>query len=256
MIADEVLNGKTLDTNSNYLARRCFSIGLSLDFICVIPDRMEIIKGTVKDLSCKYDLVVTSGGIGPTHDDLTYQSLAEAFSDKRACQGKDNLMRLHQPTVEAMKNYYGVNELNDGQLRMATLPICLDEITYTPNIWVPLVRLGGNVLVLPGVPILFQQMLDHWLEKGPGNMGLKLEPRMRRMVKTLLKESQLAEELALFQKKVQQSGIAVGSYPKMLATGETFVVISLIGTVGQESLLDELCAELEETFQGRRITNY
>ncbi|PRP76666.1 hypothetical protein PROFUN_14902 [Planoprotostelium fungivorum] len=94
IIGDEVLNGKTKDTNSHYLARYCFDLGIDLKKIEVIPDDKDEIVRATRDMVSRYDFVVTSGGIGPTHDDITYESLAEAFS-----VGVEH----HQETIERMK---------------------------------------------------------------------------------------------------------------------------------------------------------
>lgn len=93
------------DTNSNFLAKKCFEHGLRLKHIRVIPDDIEIISKTVIELSENYDLLFTSGGIGPTHDDLTYESISKAF----------NLPLItHSPTVEAMKTKLSLTELSKG----------------------------------------------------------------------------------------------------------------------------------------------
>merc|ERR1712093_135831 len=80
IIGDEVLGGKTVDTNSAYMAKFCFQLGMALKRIEVIADDEDEIVEAVKRMSTNYDFVVTSGGIGPTHDDITYQSIAKAFS--------------------------------------------------------------------------------------------------------------------------------------------------------------------------------
>ncbi|KAJ5492395.1 hypothetical protein N7453_010492 [Penicillium expansum] len=94
IIGDEVLGGKTIDTNSPYLAKFCFSLGIELKRVEVIPDDEEDIIEAVRRMSSRYDFVVTSGGIGPTHDDITYSAIAKAFNLKLA---------LHQPAFERMK---------------------------------------------------------------------------------------------------------------------------------------------------------
>jgi molybdenum cofactor synthesis domain-containing protein len=79
IIGDEVLNGKTKDSNSHYLSKLCFSYGIQLKRIEVIPDDCGDIVKSVKNLVAAHDFVFTSGGIGPTHDDITYKSIAKAF---------------------------------------------------------------------------------------------------------------------------------------------------------------------------------
>ena len=82
IIGDEILKGYVKETNSNFLAKQCFPKGLKLERILVLPDEEEIIAKSVAEFSKKYDYVVTSGGIGPTHDDITFDSVAKAFNEK------------------------------------------------------------------------------------------------------------------------------------------------------------------------------
>lgn len=94
IIGDEVLGGKTTDTNSAYMAKFCFNLGINLKRVEVIGDDEEEIIEACRRMSKNYDFVVTSGGIGPTHDDITYQSIAKAFGLK---------LKLHQEAFEKMK---------------------------------------------------------------------------------------------------------------------------------------------------------
>ena len=82
IIGDEILKGYVKETNSHFLAKQCFPKGLKLERILVLPDEEEIIAKSVAEFSEKYDYVVTSGGIGPTHDDITFDSVAKAFNEK------------------------------------------------------------------------------------------------------------------------------------------------------------------------------
>ncbi|CAK4072846.1 unnamed protein product [Aphanomyces euteiches] len=155
VIGNEVLSGKTLDSNSNFIAKFLFSRGIDLVRISVIPDEMDVIVDTVRhfsDLVGSTGYVFTTGGIGPTHDDITYEGIANAFNVP---------LELHQPTKDALYNYLAANsrghELNEDRLRMATFPKGCDVLTTSS--WVPIVKMR-NVYVLPGTPRLMKQMLE------------------------------------------------------------------------------------------------
>jgi molybdenum cofactor synthesis domain-containing protein len=246
IIASEVLNGKTLDTNSNYLAKKCFSVGLTLKHIRVIPDQRDVIVHTVKELSREYQLVVTSGGIGPTHDDLTYECISVAFNRPLA---------EHSPTVDRMKSMIAGLEdrerLNEGQKRMAMLPDP-DEVVFTPGLWVPLVRVG-NVLVLPGVPRLFHQMCDHWFDAKLKDTDLVCRKLVRRLVRTNWKESMIAGKLTAIQAGLREADIEIGSYPKLLDDGTSHVIISVLGPEDATPLIDEAVRGVIESFDGFEV---
>ena len=102
IIGDEILNGKTQDTNSHYVAKKAFTLGLDLREIRVIKDVKEEIIMTIQHLSSSYDIVFTSGGIGPTHDDVTYESVAKAFNKE---------LRLVPSVAERMKSIKSISAL-------------------------------------------------------------------------------------------------------------------------------------------------
>jgi molybdenum cofactor synthesis domain-containing protein len=106
IIGDEVLNGKTKDTNSNYFAKFCFDRGIDLKRIEVIPDDEDDIVEAARRMTSKYDFVITSGGIGPTPDDITYQSLAKAF-DGEPLEYHDETLRRMQANLKARRTDQG-----------------------------------------------------------------------------------------------------------------------------------------------------
>ncbi|CAK4660779.1 unnamed protein product [Aphanomyces euteiches] len=167
VVGNEVLSGKTLDSNSNFIAKFLFSRGIDLVRISVIPDEMDVIVDTVRhfsDLVGSTGYVFTTGGIGPTHDDITYEGIANAFNVP---------LELHQPTKDALYNYLAANnrghELNEDRLRMATFPkgrptieapvISDNELRMRCPYDVVMVKMR-NVYVLPGIPRLMKQMLE------------------------------------------------------------------------------------------------
>lgn len=219
IIGDEVLNGKILDTNLFEFAKYCFNelaIPLKKTIVCG-DDKVDIIKSLqiLRDEKC--DFIVTSGGIGSTHDDITYESLAEAFHVPCA---------LDEETVQKMNKLRGsyLQTLQKPQreafYRMATIPQDSNDVSvlklYTDqSLWVPIVGIDSQVYILPGVPQLFKQLL-------PG-LGESVKSRVLAMnyrrcfVKTTSSESNLAPFLGELQRKCNAKygtgKMKLGSYP-------------------------------------------
>ncbi|KAK0550984.1 hypothetical protein OC846_003461 [Tilletia horrida] len=225
IIGDEVLNGKTKDSNSNYFAKFCFSLGISLKRIEVIADDTDEIVEAARRMTQNYDLVITSGGIGPTHDDITYESLAKAFHAEP--------LELHDETWHRMTELNKrrnlpeqTEEMITARKRMAQFPSGKDvEVLHvTDNLWVPVVRLQGKLCILPGVPRLFEALLDGLASYIPID---KDAPRpFRVLIKTKRPESSIAPFLTKLSQRVKAEEISVGSYPKLFDGVE----VSLIGT--------------------------
>ncbi|QLI63461.1 uncharacterized protein G6M90_00g022280 [Metarhizium brunneum] len=259
IIGDEVLGGKTVDTNSAYLAKWCFSLGISLKRVEVIEDDEGEIMEAVRRMSDRYDFVVTSGGIGPTHDDITYQSIAKAF---------DLPLKLHDEAFQKMKVLSRPDTLTpnfdwatdspalQAKLRMVRLPT--DEsrdlksqfLFVSDNLWVPISVVNGNIHILPGVPSLFQALLD----------GMKpfILPRLvdpegkgtcRILISTPMPESAVAAYLTELAARVEAKGVKVGSYPRW---GKKRNTVTLVGR--DQAFLESLVAEVEENVQGRRVS--
>ncbi|KAE8443420.1 hypothetical protein EG329_001901 [Mollisiaceae sp. DMI_Dod_QoI] len=259
IIGDEVLGGKTVDTNSAYMAKFCFKLGMALKRVEVIADDEEEIVEAVRRMSNNYDFVVTSGGIGPTHDDITYQSIAKAFGLK---------LKLHQEAYEKMKklskphpnqpnfSWDVESPAKTAKLRMIELPtdesrdIKQQIIFPVDDLWVPVACVNGNVHILPGVPRLFEKLLN----------GMKplLLPRLtdpdgkgihRIIISTPLPESAVAPYLTELAGRVESKGIKVGSYPRW---GKKHNTVTLVGR--DQQLLESLVAEVEKNVEGRRVT--
>ena len=258
IIGDEVLGGKTIDTNSAHFAKYCFSLGIQLKRIEVIADDEEEIGEATRRMSLKYDFVVTSGGIGPTHDDITYQSIAKAFGLK---------LKLHEESLQRMKRLskphpsqpnFSWDEPSpalEAKLRMVRLPIdeSRDEksqiLFVDPELWVPITVVNGNIHILPGIPRLFTQLLS----------GLKprLVPRLtdpegkgvyRILISTPMAESQVAGYLTELAAKAEPKGIKVGSYPRW---GRKRNTVTLVGR--DKPFMDSLVSEVEQNVNGIRV---
>ncbi|KAK4705825.1 hypothetical protein P7C70_g372, partial [Phenoliferia sp. Uapishka_3] len=156
IIGDEVLNGKTKDSNSNFAAKLFFDCGVELKRIEVIADDEEEIIEAVLRMSKKYDIVITSGGIGPTHDDITYDSIAAAYKVDK--QYDDETIRR---MTALSKKRYNLGEQTEEQktarLRMALFPVGAEVLFVKEELWVPVVRVAGKICILPGVPTVSLQ---------------------------------------------------------------------------------------------------
>ncbi|KAF2083726.1 Molybdopterin binding protein [Saccharata proteae CBS 121410] len=258
IIGDEVLGGKTVDTNSAYMAKFCFNLGIQLKRIEVIADDEGEIVEAARRMSTNYDFVVTSGGIGPTHDDITYQSIAKAFNlplilHDDAFQRMKKLSKPHpsQPNFKWDEDSPALK----AKLRMIELPIdkhkdMSEQVVFVDDgLWVPVSVVNGNIHILPGVPRLFERMLD----------GLKpsLLPRLtdpegkgvhRILFSTPMAESEVAGYLTELAGKVEPKGVKVGSYPRW---GKTRNTVTLVGR--DLEYMESLIPEVEKAVDGRRV---
>jgi len=224
----------------------------------VIADDEEEIIEAVRRMSDKYDFVVTSGGIGPTHDDITYQSIAKAFGLELKLQEQtyERMKRLSRPHPGQPNFSWDVDSpALRAKLRMAELPYdpsreaSIQAIFVSDDLWVPIACVNGNVHILPGIPRLFEKMLE----------GLKplLLPRLedptqgiyRILISTPLPESEVAPYLTELAAKVESKGVKVGSYPRWNKATNT---VTLVGR--DEEYLKSLIPEVSEKVKGRQVT--
>ena len=202
VIGDEILSGRTKDKNIGYIAEYLTGIGIDLREVRVVPDVEEEIVAAVNALRARYTYLFTTGGIGPTHDDITADAIAKAFG-----VGID-----HDPRAVAMlQERYQPHELNEARLRMARIPDGADLIE-NPISKAPGFRLG-NVYVMAGVPSIMQAMLDA--------IAPTLETGARMIVETIetqgLAEGIYAEGLG--QVASSHEGVSIGSYPSFSTSG-------------------------------------
>lgn len=234
VIGDEILTGKIQDRNSHTLAKVLFERGVRLVRVETIPDVLGDIAETVRRLSGAVDCVFTSGGIGPTHDDKTYEGVALAFGRPLA---------YHGPTLERFEAYHrskGRGPLNDARRRMALFPEGCEAWT-TGELWVPLVVVE-NVHILPGVPELFEQMLRAHAHRFRGLPLYRLE------LFTDQFEGDIAETLDRAQ--AEHPEIAIGSYPQYGDDAGFRVKVTLEG-IDREAV-ETLAGDLEGRLLGRR----
>ncbi|KAJ7045393.1 MoaB/Mog domain-containing protein [Mycena alexandri] len=222
IIGDEILNGKTHDMNSNYFSKYCFEHGIDLKRIEVIADDEDQIIEASRRMAKNYDFVVTSGGIGPTHDDITYASLAKAFSQSLA-HHPETLARMAQMIKHRSWISAQTPQQRAATERMALFPERGEILFVAEDIWVPVVRLEGKLCIFPGIPSLFQKMLTALTPLLP--LPPRSERPLRIQVFTERPESMIAPYLTKLQSRLRPHGIQVGSYP-VLGQG---VFVSLIG---------------------------
>jgi molybdenum cofactor synthesis domain-containing protein len=197
IIGNEILSGRTQDANLAYIAKGLGEVGVDLREVRVIPDVEATIVSTVNELRAKFDYVFTTGGIGPTHDDITSESIAKAFGVPWV---------VHPEAHKHFLNFYAPSELNEARMRMATTPEGA-SLVYNPVSRAPGFRMG-NVYVFAGIPRVMQGMFD--TVKGDLKGG---KPMLSRTVATSLPEGVLAKRLGEIQNKY--GDIEIGSYPIM-----------------------------------------
>eukprot|EP00096_Caligus_rogercresseyi_P016804 TRINITY_DN978_c0_g1_i1.p1 TRINITY_DN978_c0_g1~~TRINITY_DN978_c0_g1_i1.p1 ORF type:complete len:505 (-),score=98.78 TRINITY_DN978_c0_g1_i1:56-1570(-) len=148
IIGDEILKGQTTDTNSGFICRRCYELGVSVKHIRVVPDDISVIVESIREVSKDYDVVIASGGIGSTHDDMTFEAAAIAFEDE---------IGLRQELVEFLRKYLKIKEEDSEHpaLKMASIPNKA-KLNYGPEMKFPVVSME-NVYFFPGVPELLQK---------------------------------------------------------------------------------------------------
>lgn len=197
IIGNEILSGRTQDANLAYIAKGLGEVGVTLKEVRVIPDVEATIAATVNELRAKYDYVFTTGGIGPTHDDITSESVAKAFGLPWV---------VHPEAHKHFLQFYTPGELNEARMRMATTPEGATLI-YNPVSRAPGFKIG-NVYVFAGIPRVMQGMFD--TVKGELKGG---RPMLSRTVATSLTEGAIAKGLGEIQNRY--GDVEIGSYPIM-----------------------------------------
>ena len=230
IIGDEILSGRTEDKNLSYLAKWLGKLGINICEVRIVLDVERDIINAVNNLRKKYDYVFTTGGIGPTHDDITTDSIAKAFGVEA---------RVDVNALEKMKDFLNGKELTEPLLKMLKIPEG-GELIYSPVTKAPGYKIG-NVFVMAGIPKIMQGMLEgmyDYLEKGDIVHSKSLD--------IMVGESLFAEDLALIQNKFEN--VSVGSYPfsRDGVYGATIVIRSTQESdlASCESLVKDLIAKL------------
>ena len=197
IIGNEILSGRTQDKNvaflSNWLNSKC---GITVDEVRIIPDVETTIIKNIKKLSKKFNYVFTTGGIGPTHDDITAKSISKAFRLK---------YEFNNEAYQILENYYGKKKFNDGRKKMAKMPAGA-KLIYNPSSAAP-GFITKNVLSLPGVPSILNSMIENskkYLVK-----GLRIYSKT---INLYTVESNISNQLGKIQNKYKKY-VDIGSYP-------------------------------------------
>ncbi len=195
IIGNEILSGRTQDTNTSTLANWLNSIGVQISEVSIIPDVENKIVDSLNNLRKFNDYVFTTGGIGPTHDDITAQSVAKAFGLK---------YEIHKEAFKILETYYKPGEFNEGRQKMVWMPKDA-ELILNPTSGAPGFNVD-NVFCLPGVPSILKSMLGGLKNKIVGG-----EPIISFTISLRTVESEIASSLTKVQD--QNKDVEIGSYP-------------------------------------------
>ena len=195
IIGNEVLSGRTKDLNTSTLASWLNSLGIEVREVRVIPDNEEIIINTVNKLRNKFNYIFTTGGIGPTHDDITAESISKAFNLDYG---------FHKEAFSILEKYYDPGEFNEGRQKMAKMPtkatLILNPTSGAPGFYVE------NVFCLPGVPSILKSMIG-----GLNNVLVGGDPILSKTINLRTYESEIAKSLTDVQNN--NNDVEIGSYP-------------------------------------------
>jgi molybdenum cofactor synthesis domain-containing protein len=209
VIGNEVLSGRTQDANIQFLATRLGELGIPLRQVRVIPDDPAVIIETVNEVRARFDVVFTTGGIGPTHDDITSDCIAAAFGVP---------WEPHPEAWARMERSYRPGEFNAARQRMATMPrgatLIDNPISIAPGFTI------GNVHVLAGVPRIMQAMFEWLAPQLQG--GPKIEHRTVHVIG--LPEGVIAEGLGQIQ--ARYPSVEIGSYPFYRQSGGGVAIVA------------------------------
>ena len=223
IIGNEILSGRTQDTNTSTLAIWLNSIGVKVGEVRVIPDVEKTIVDVLNLLRSEYNYVFTTGGIGPTHDDITAQSVSKAFGIK---------YEIHKEAYKILEAYYKPGEFNEGRQKMVWMPenanLILNPTSGAPGFIV------DNVFCLPGVPSILKSMLG-----GLKNEIVGGKPILSLTVSLKTVESEIADSLTKVQNNNQD--VEIGSYPFFHA-GK--LGVSIVIRSEDQSKIDECSSQI------------
>jgi len=232
IIGNEILSGRTQDVNVVTISKWLNNLGVKLEEVRVIPDIENSIIKTVNEVRKKFNYIFTTGGIGPTHDDITSRSIAKAF----------NLPYVyHEEAYAILEKYYGKKEFNVGRKRMAMTPnkaiLILNPSSGAPGFSVE------NVYCLPGVPSILKSMI--------GGLNNRIRGGKKILNKTItLKtvESEIAVPLEKVQKKYED--VEIGSYP-FFKQGK--VGVSIVARSTDKNLISDCCKDIKDFVKKKKI---
>ena len=195
IIGNEILSGRTQDVNVVVLSKWLNELGVKVEEVRVIPDLEDSIVSTINEVRKKFKYIFTTGGIGPTHDDITSKAVAKAFNVSHG---------YNKEAYEILEKYYKPGEFNDGRKKMAKMPDKASLI-YNPSSGAP-GFIVENVYCLPGVPSILKSMVNGLKNRISG--GKKI---LSKTISVSTVESEIAKPLEDIQNKFKN--IEIGSYP-------------------------------------------
>ncbi len=232
IIGNEILSGRTQDTNTSTLATWLNSLGVKVNEVRVVPDDEKIIIDTLNLLRKTYNYVFTTGGIGPTHDDITAESVSKAFNRK---------YQIHKEAFKLLEAYYKPGEFNEGRQKMVWMPEGA-ELILNPTSGAPGFNVD-NVFCLPGVPSILKSMLGGLKNKIVGG-----EPILSHTISLRTVESEIANSLTKVQK--QNKDVEIGSYPFFHA-GK--LGVSIVIRSENQSKIDKCNSQILEFINEKKI---
>tara|TARA_B100001063_G_scaffold58024_2_gene52271 strand:- start:4268 stop:5017 length:750 start_codon:yes stop_codon:yes gene_type:complete len=232
IIGNEILSGRTQDTNTSTIAIWLNSIGVKVNEVRVIPDDEITIIDTLNVLRKENNYVFTTGGIGPTHDDITAQSVSKAFGKK---------YEIHKEAYKILEAYYQPGEFNEGRQRMVWMPenaeLILNPTSGAPGFSVE------NVFCLPGVPSIMKSMLGSLKNRIVGG-----EPILSHTISLRTVESEIANSITQIQN--QNQDVEIGSYPFFHA-GK--LGVSIVIRSEDKSKIDDCNLQILEFIKEKKI---
>ena len=232
IIGNEVLSGRTKDINTSTLAKWLNSLGINVKEVRVIPDIESKIIETVNSLRKQFNYIFTTGGIGPTHDDITAESISKAFNLEYG---------FHKEAYSILEKYYKPGEFNDGRKKMAKMPttakLILNPTSGAPGFYVQ------NVFCLPGVPSILQSMIG-----GLKNILIGGDPILNLTVSLRTVESEIAKSITEIQNN--NTDVEIGSYPFFKA-GK--LGVSIVLRSSNKDKLDACNSQLIKFIKSKKI---
>lgn len=200
IIGNEILSGRVHDTNSYFLCQKLYGLGAKVCRILTVPDEEQIIAQEIQTLSESYDIVIVAGGVGPTHDDVTLESIA---------RGLDKPL-FAEPYLEKLIRDYCGNNFNPCWLKMARVPEGT-ELVGTDNLTFPVIKIK-NIYIFPGIPEILETKFEGIQDE------FKSSPYFRKEIEVTVDEAQLVPILNSVVAKF--SDVRLGSYPIKKDTGQ------------------------------------
>ena len=232
LIGNEILSGRTQDVNVTFLSKWLNELGVRVEEVRVILDEQEVIVNCINEVRKKFQYVFTTGGIGPTHDDITSRSIAKAFNLSYG---------YNKEAYDILEKYYKPGEFNDGRKKMAKMP-GKASLIYNPSSGAP-GFIVENVYCLPGVPSILKSMVDGLKNRIKGGKKILSET-----ISVDTVESEIAKPLEDVQNNF--SNVEIGSYP-FFRSGKVGVSIVMRST--EKNQIEDCVKQIQNFIQQKKI---